>query len=89
MLYIVALGFEFLKLSCRFIGDGGKIVRRRIETLEELLEDFDCVVNCTGLEATKLVEDKLLHPIRGQIIRVHCPAVKHFFLDDTNYVLLK
>ncbi|KAK6030780.1 hypothetical protein OSTOST_03079 [Ostertagia ostertagi] len=53
------------------------------------MNDFTCIVNCTGLEAKNLVDDKLLHPIRGQIIRVHCPAVKHFFLDDTYYVLLK
>ncbi|CAJ0602658.1 unnamed protein product [Cylicocyclus nassatus] len=75
-------------LHKKFLSNGGVFVKKRIERFEELGSDYACIVNCAGLAAKKLVDDHLLHPIRGQIIRVRCPAVKHFFIDDQSYVLL-
>ncbi|EPB76806.1 hypothetical protein ANCCEY_04088 [Ancylostoma ceylanicum] len=72
----------------KFLSNGGVIVKQKIESLDSIGTQYDCVVNCTGLGAGKLVKDENLHPIRGQIIRVRCPAVKHFFIDDSSYVLL-
>jgi len=46
---------------------GGKFVSRYIETFEEL-NDFDIIINCSGILANKLTEDKLLTPIRGQVL---------------------
>ncbi|KAK6752716.1 hypothetical protein RB195_003871 [Necator americanus] len=76
-------------LRNKFTNNGGRLVKHYVETLNSITAECDCIVNCTGLGAKKLFTDDQLHPIRGQIIRVQCPAVKHFFMDDTSYVLLK
>ncbi|VDM83711.1 unnamed protein product [Strongylus vulgaris] len=51
----------------RFLSNGGRIVKKTVETFDDLGTGYDCIVNCTGLEAKKLVADDLLHPIRGQV----------------------
>ncbi|EYB84739.1 hypothetical protein Y032_0311g2151 [Ancylostoma ceylanicum] len=54
-------------LSFRFLSNGGVIVKQKIESLDSIGTQYDCVVNCTGLGAGKLVKDENLHPIRGQV----------------------
>jgi len=36
----------------------------------QLCEEFDLVVNCTGLGAEELAGDASLVPVRGQVIKV-------------------
>lgn len=38
-------------------------------------EDFDIVVNCTGLGAKQLTGDFLLTPVRGQAMKVRLPLL--------------
>lgn len=68
-------------------------------------EDYDIVVNCSGLGARRLCGDEKVRsnlkipqhlslilqliPSRGQVVRVKAPAVHHFFMDDDDYILLK
>ena len=70
---------------------GGKIVHRKIESLTELSENFDVVINCTGLGARKLVPDDPtpVYPIRGQVMRVKANWVKHMILspDEGSYII--
>lgn len=52
-----------------FLKNGGKIVIKKINSIEEL-RDFDVVVNCSGLSSSTLIGDEKVKPIRGQIARV-------------------
>lgn len=46
------------------------MVIQKINDLKELGEEFDIVVNCTGVGANQLVPDPLVQPKRGQVMRV-------------------
>lgn len=45
---------------------GGKLKKELIHSLDELMQSYPVVINCSGWEAKYLTEDKLVHPIRGQ-----------------------
>ena len=45
---------------------GGDFVQRDIKNFEEL-EDFDLIVNCSGMGAFDLTGDTKLVPVRGQV----------------------
>jgi len=81
---------RFLPFLMKQFSDlGGEIVNRKVESLSEL-SGFDVVVNCAGLGARDLVGDRELHPLRGQVMRVHAPWVRSVVLDDQddgNYVI--
>ncbi|KAJ3548551.1 hypothetical protein NM688_g5281 [Phlebia brevispora] len=56
---------------------GGKFVTRHIsgdllEHEDELLEEYEAniLINCTGLGAYDLAQDKSVHPLRGALIRI-------------------
>lgn len=62
---------------------GAKRVVRRIASLAELLEDdVDAVVNCSGLAARHLVDDRSVYPVRGQIVRVTNPGLTLSVRDE-------
>lgn len=52
---------------------GGLIEPATISDLSELTKQYPVVVNCTGVWAGQLVNDRLVYPIRGQVIRVRKP----------------
>ncbi|GMR36169.1 hypothetical protein PMAYCL1PPCAC_06364 [Pristionchus mayeri] len=66
------------------------MVRSEMETKvdNQIVGEYDVVVNCSGLGARKLVGDEKLIPSRGQVVRVRAPAVHHFFMDDDDYILI-
>ncbi|CAD6190677.1 unnamed protein product [Caenorhabditis auriculariae] len=72
----------------KFLANGGIIRQENIENLDHIGQNFEIIVNCTGLGSRKLFNDTTVYPVRGQIIRVRCPQVKHFFNDDDFYALL-
>lgn len=53
-----------------FIKNGGSLIRKKITDFKELSDDFDVIINCSGLEAKELTGDDSLVPVRGQIARV-------------------
>ncbi len=62
---------------------GGEIKITRIDKLDQLFENYDVVVNCTGLGARQLVPDAELVPARGQVVRIKRPAqLTRLWLDD-------
>jgi D-amino-acid oxidase len=67
----------------RFVRAGGRVERRAISSLDDLV-DGRVVVNCAGLGARELVGDSSLEPIRGQILRVRNPGLERFVLDEGN-----
>ncbi|XP_033126987.1 D-aspartate oxidase-like [Anneissia japonica] len=68
-------------LMNKFQEHGGIFINRHINSLSEIAGEYDVVVNCTGLGARELGNDPSVYPIRGQVIRVKAPWVKHFIID--------
>lgn len=62
----------------RFLESGGKIELQTFSTLEELAKLDAWVVNCTGLGAKAICQDKDLHPMRGQILRAEKLEIPSF-----------
>jgi D-amino-acid oxidase len=61
-------------LMKRFLAAGGRFEKRKVLSLDEF-NDFDLIVNCTGLNSKELTNDTELKPIRGQIARIYAPWV--------------
>ena len=55
-------------MTDKILSNGGRIVSRHIDCLSQL-DDYDVVVNCTGLNAKKLVNDWKLVPVRGMFFK--------------------
>ncbi|KAF6113412.1 D-aspartate oxidase [Phyllostomus discolor] len=70
-------------LQKRVKESGGLMVTRRIEDLWELHPSFDIVVNCSGLGSRQLAGDSEIFPVRGQVLKVQAPWVKHFIRDGS------
>jgi len=66
----------------RFKWLGGDIVETTVDSLEELAGIYDVVVNCSGMRARELVNDSSMDPVRGQVLRVYAPWVKHAHIRD-------
>lgn len=69
-------------LMRRFTDKGGVVVRKKVSSLQELFSDFDIVVNCTGLGARELTQDRSLQPAWGQCKLVEAPWIKYFVAGD-------
>lgn len=57
---------------------GGVVEQGTVDTLEGLA---DVVVNCTGVEAARLVDDTELRPTRGQLVVMRNPGLTEFFAE--------
>ncbi|XP_035219060.1 D-aspartate oxidase-like isoform X2 [Stegodyphus dumicola] len=75
-------------LMQRFQKKGGTILKRKIERLSELSANYDVVINCPGVEAAYLVPDSEVTPIRGQVMRVDAPWIKHAVFADNDYYIV-
>ena len=52
------------------------------------VEDYDLVVNCSGLGSYTLFNDKTMYPIKGHVIRVQAPWIKNiYFTNEETYVI--
>ncbi|KAL5016727.1 hypothetical protein ScPMuIL_006316 [Solemya velum] len=78
-------------LLTRFRAIGGTIIKRKVNSWMELADEYDIVVNCCGVYARDLSNDESLQPVRGQLLRVHAPWIKHFVLCEhpqgSSYIL--
>ncbi|XP_020810488.1 D-aspartate oxidase [Drosophila serrata] len=79
-------------LMKRFLRNGGKIVRRKIEDLDAFITDsgYDVIVNCSGLGSRKLLNDEQMYSVRGQVSRVKANWIFSAVLDesdDGNYII--
>ncbi|KAJ8353256.1 hypothetical protein SKAU_G00208230 [Synaphobranchus kaupii] len=79
MLPAVALGFKRA---------GGQLKKGRVTDLKELCNNYDILANCSGLEARVLAGDNGVHPVRGQILRVHAPWLKHFIRESDGHTYI-
>ncbi|XP_064624230.1 D-amino-acid oxidase-like [Lineus longissimus] len=56
-------------------------IKRRVERFEELAEEYDVIVNCTGVGAAKF-NDARVQPGRGQVTKVHAQWIKHHVVAE-------
>uniref|UniRef100_UPI0037E9B05A D-aspartate oxidase isoform X2 n=1 Tax=Semicossyphus pulcher TaxID=241346 RepID=UPI0037E9B05A len=68
-------------LEKRFRKAGGQVEQRKVNSLQELSGSFDIIVNCSGLGSKTLVGESEVSPIRGQVLKVEAPWLKHFIRD--------
>lgn len=69
-------------LLARVVALGGTIETREVARIDEALAVRSVVVNCTGLGARELCDDRELFAIRGQLVRVQDPGVTAVLLDE-------
>ncbi|XP_013382965.1 D-aspartate oxidase-like [Lingula anatina] len=68
----------------RFKSKGGHVVQQRVKTLQQFCGPYDLVVNCTGIGARELLGDTVLKPMRGQVMRVKAPWIRHYYFTDSD-----
>jgi D-amino-acid oxidase len=63
-------------LMDEFNDASGQIVQREIKSLDELKNEADLIVHCSGMDARTLVNDSAMIPVKGQIVMVdlHLPV---------------
>ena len=74
----------------QFEANGGTVIQKKLNSLKEIDGEYDVIVNCTGLGSKELVGDHGMYPVRGQVIVLKAPWVKHSFgvevADDVTYI---
>ncbi|XP_064641645.1 D-aspartate oxidase-like [Lineus longissimus] len=70
-------------LMIRFKEKGGKVEKRRVDSFDEFTGKYDIVVNCTGFGSRKLLGDMKVYPVRGQILQVSAPWIKHAVYENS------
>ena len=59
----------------KFRKSGGLLVQQKVHRLGDL--DYDIVINCCGLGAKELANDPSVYPVRGHMVAVWAPWIKH------------
>lgn len=68
---------RYLKWTADIMKDLGIIIeKRKISSFDQVRDDYDIIVNCTGIGAKVLCDDKLLFPLRGQVSIVSIIVLK-------------
>ncbi|XP_069830940.1 D-aspartate oxidase [Dendropsophus ebraccatus] len=65
----------------KFKSNGGYLERRKVSNVWDLHGTYDVVVNCSGLGSKDLFDDQSIYPVKGQVLEVQAPWVKHFIRD--------
>ncbi|TRY83524.1 hypothetical protein DNTS_016242 [Danionella cerebrum] len=68
-------------LGFRLLAAGGQVLQAKVSDLQELALDFNAIFNCSGLGSLSLLPDQCVYPVRGQIMHLHAPWLKHFTRD--------
>lgn len=55
--------------------------QRRVDSFQELNDICDIIVNCSGLGSKMLAGDTQMYPVRGQVLKMEAPWLKHFTRD--------
>ena len=71
-------------LMTRYRKAGGTVVRTSVDDLTSLAADGRVVVNCTGIDAHRLVPDDEVFPIRGQVVMTRNPGIVEGVIDETD-----
>lgn len=80
---LVDMPVHLAYLSRRLESADGEIEVCRVNSLDDTAQLAPRVVNCTGLGAQKLTDDRAMYPIRGQHVVVSNPGLTDFLEVDT------
>ncbi|KAJ3655362.1 hypothetical protein Zmor_014496 [Zophobas morio] len=69
-------------ITVKLKAKGVRFISKRIEGFGDIQNNYDAIINCTGLGAKFLCNDKKIVPIRGQVIKVEAPWLKTFFYGN-------
>lgn len=100
ILWSSSAGANFVTFTCepsyllpylmkRFESANGKVLEKRVNSFDELVQDYDLIINCTGLGAKILANDQKMRPIRGQVARVQASWIFQSTQNDNNYIIPK
>jgi glycine/D-amino acid oxidase-like deaminating enzyme len=69
---------------------GVKFINKKLNNLENFIqnEDYQIVFNCFALGNQAFTNDPKIVPIRGQMIRIEAPWIKHFYYTDDNCYII-
>ncbi|XP_015118253.1 D-aspartate oxidase [Diachasma alloeum] len=67
---------------------GTKFYKRKLYNVNELIDDYDVIINCAGLGATELSGDRRMVPMRGQVLKVKAPWLKTFFYGELDTYII-
>jgi len=72
----------------QFEAAGGKISHVELGRLSELSDDFDAVINCTGVFAKDMANDHIVKPARGQVVIIKNPGITECItsFDEPHYI---
>eukprot|EP00079_Xenopus_tropicalis_P025616 XP_012819017.1 PREDICTED: D-aspartate oxidase isoform X1 [Xenopus tropicalis] len=65
----------------RFQNHGGLVHREKVINVWDLHGKYDVIVNCSGIGSRNLFDDLSIYPVKGQVLQVHAPWLKHFIRD--------
>lgn len=60
------------------------ITQKALSNFSEAFEQYDTVVNCSGLGSRELCNDDRVYPVRGQVLRVQPNGFDSVVSDETN-----
>ncbi|CAK9797358.1 D-aspartate oxidase [Anthophora plagiata] len=68
--------------------NGTKLITKKLNSLTDLATEWDLIINCTGLGARALCNDKRLVAIRGQVLKVKAPWMRTFFYGELDTYII-
>ena len=69
-------------LEAQVVAKGGRVVKRRLASLDEAKAYGWLVVNCTGIHARWLCNDDKVYGSQGDVMLVECPGVDTAYGDE-------
>lgn len=67
----------------QFLNLEGKMERRKVDSLSQVTDGVDVVVNCTGIHARDLVGDKSVVWTRGQNVLIKASHIRKTMIMDS------
>lgn len=80
--YIIDPRLYIPQLLERFHELGGVTQQRKVTDFPTELQEYDIIVNCSGLGAKELVNDTAIYPVRGDVVSVQAPWIKQFTIYE-------
>lgn len=67
---------------------GAKLTVKKLDSFEELIPEWNLIMNCTGFGAKALCNDRRVVSMRGQVIKVKAPWMKTFFYGELDTYII-
>ncbi|MDB5230687.1 MAG: D-amino-acid:oxygen oxidoreductase [Chitinophagaceae bacterium] len=61
---------------------GVQFKQKEITDLKSISDEYDAVINCSGLGSKNLCNDETIFPVRGQVVLLEPGYPEHIFLDN-------